>query len=352
MKKNDLVFALANVIRPVFNVAAFEAEYLTKAFEAAKGNSKAFNESLKCLSKATAEALAKWQTENAEVVAKADAAANPYLIITKVLENKAKAEAAVSAKAAKVAKAKTAEGKENAEKELSEVRAENAAIFELSEALAEALAFVSEPTAKAKAEALAKAAEVAAADNAKGLFNMYWNCQNTEGTRKSVCTGVYSLPHVLGSAEAAANCLLSYSVFAEAEYRKNKAAEALANCLDGFEAKAEKYIEKGGYLSELRAKFDEISNKLEAKAKAKAEALAAEAAAKFARISEAEAKVKATAEAAAEVSAKTAKGKKLASEAAKAQRSYEAALTSWDVFKHDFPAEALAAENPAIENAA
>lgn len=352
MKKNDLTIALCNVIRPVFNVAAFEAEFLTKAFEAAKGDAKAFNDAITGKAKATAEALAKWTEENAEAVAKAEAAATPFVILNKVVDAKTKAEAAIEAKSAKVAKAKTDEAKANAIEALARCREENAEALALADALATHLAFISEPTAKAKAEALAKALDVATADNSTGTFNMYWDCQNTDGTRKQIETGVYCLPHALGSAEAAANCLLSYSVFAEADYRKAKAAEALENCLTTFEEKAEKYIEKGGYISELKAKFDEITSNLEAKAAEKAKALAEAAKAKFKRVSETEAKAEAAAKAADEADAKTAKGKKLAAEAAKAKRAYEAAITSWDVFKHDYPVEAAAVETPNLGNAA
>lgn len=344
MEKKNLISALAALVRPTFNASTFEAEYLTKAFAAANGDPVTFGKAVAAKAAETAKAEAAWNEANAEIVKAAEAAANPYIIICKVLEAKAEAETALAAKVSKVTAAKTAEAKAKAETALAECRAKFSEALALAEALAEALAFVSDPSEAAKAEALKATSERLKAEAAANTFNMYWDSQNADGTRKTSETGVYYLPSSLGFAEAAANCLLSHSVFAEAAYRKAKAAEALENCLTGLDDRADRYIDKGGYIEALNSKFDAIIKRLEAKAKAKAEALAAEALLKFERIGDAEEKAEATAKAAALVSARTAKGKKLAAEAAKALRAAEAAKTAWDVFVKDHPNEAETAE--------
>ena len=330
MEKKALISALCACVRPSFNVNTWETEYLTKAIAEAQANGKTLAEAIaeaneaKTKETAKAQALKEFTEANAEAIAKANANATPLSILTVIIEAKAKADALIT-------KAKTDEAKAKA-------KAANAEAIAIYEALAEALggeAAIPETLGRLKAEAEANA------------FKMYWDCQNTEKSRLSISTGVYAFPLTLGYAETAANALLSHAVFAEAQARIAKSAEFLANVLDGFEAKAEAYINKGGYIEALSEKFTLIIDSLTAKAEAKAEAIAKDGALRFEALAKAEANAEAATIAAAEAKANTAKGKKLLAAEAKAKRILEAAKTSWLVFAHDNEATAEAIANEA-----
>ena len=472
MEKKAIISALVALVRPSFNVASFEAEYLTKAIAAATAANLPINEAIASAVAAKAEAEAEarklWSEENKAIIAEAEAKATPYLLLSTLIAKKSEAEAKAKAKAekskakaaelsevkavaieaatyldkvnavldrvycfAKTTNSKAAEAAEAAwkatakrgtataeakaatetalldvlskaaktAKAKAEVKAAAKALAKLVaakakaiEAKAAAVAAVEAKTAEcapffeaaktAKAEAMplttlyeAVAAELAAvssasafdkddaikattkrveAEAAEGVFYLYWDCQNNEGTRLSVEADVYRLPSSLGSAEAAANCLLSHSVFAAAAARRAKAAEAIANYLGGLQSNLLKCLEKGASVEAIKSAVNSALAKAEAEAKKKAEAVAAEALRRFKAVT-ATAEAAEAAAIAAACKVGTAAKKKAEAEAKKKAKAAEAAATAWAVFEAEnaeaaanavalFEAEAVPAE--------